>query len=137
MSFLPDDLPIASTDLPTAFAKANGFSVGDDLLPELRGRINYDRPAEKRWKAYRGGGFAPCRPGDPGARLYLRIVIDVDRYGPRTIDVPPGSHGSLKEFFDRHRDERVRLVIAAAGKYFSLRFEPDDGKPMAEAMRDI
>ena len=73
-SFLPNDLSTTNTDLPTVFAKANGFSVGDDLLPELRGSINYDRPAEERWKVYRGGGFAPCKPGGRDARRYLRIV---------------------------------------------------------------
>lgn len=134
-SFLPDDLHTTSTDLPTVFAKANGFSVGDDLLPELRGKINCDRPAENRWKVCRGGKLAACKPTDPDARRYLRIEINVDRYGPQTIDVPQGSFRSLQEFDARHRGERVRLSIAAAGKYFSIRFEADDGRPMAEPVR--
>lgn len=134
-SFLPDDLPTTNTDMPTVFAKANGFSVGDDLLPELRGSINYDRPAEQRWKVYRGGGFVPCEPGNADARLYLRIKVIVDGYGLQTIDVPPASQASLKEFVEQHRGERVRLTIAPAGKYFSIRFESDDGQPMADRLR--
>lgn len=136
-NFLPDDLPTTSTDLPTVFAKPNGFSVGDDLLPELRGSINFDRPAEKRWKVCRGSKLVACKGTEPDARLYLRIEVDVDRYGPQTIDVPQGSFRSLREFDGRHRGERVRLTIAAAGKYFSIRFEADDGKPMAEPVRNF
>ena len=132
MTFLPDNLPDLDQDLPTIFARSDGFSVDDELLPELRGHINYDRPAEQRWKAYRGGGFEPCDRGTPGARLYLRVEVDVDGIGPQTIDVPPGSHASLKEFVENHRDERVWLTIAARGKYFTIRFAPDDGQPMAE-----
>ena len=115
-------------DLPTMFARRDGFCIEEAKdLPEITGHIAFGEGPDYRYRAYRNGKLVSCEPTDRDARRYIRIRVDLDRYGEQTLDVSEVSFSSLREFAVNHADKRVRMTVIPAGSYYAISFEPDDG----------